>query len=453
MRTRKSQTADRRRTSSDLAKNGSPNNFKKAILVGLQIPGMTEDAVTRSLDELELLVKDLGFSIVERLVQRREVRSAATFIGIGKIKELAKLTGGTGQLPRGPEEHQQRPEHEREFAVIIDDELTPGQHRNLELALDADVMDRFHIILKIFESRAHTREAKLQIEIARLEHQIPHIRDNHSRGDKEGGGGRASRGHSNVELAKQRTRERIASLKKELAQLGGRMENSARSREDLKRVALVGYTNVGKSSLMRMLTGSQVLVKDKLFATLGTTTRQLQPPIVPSVLVTDTVGFIERLPHSLIASFRSTLVEARDAQLILHVIDAAHPHWMVQHQLAEVVLGELGLENTAKWLVFNKVDKLDLQQRQSLLTQYPDALQTSALDASSGQMLRVRIAEFFQKDLSEIVLVLSYAQQGVLTEFSDRVQILNVEYSHSIKVVVRGTDIALAQLQARLSAT
>src|SRR5690606_36997482 len=238
--------------------------------------------------------------------------------------------------------------------------------RTLEVAFAAEVLDRPAVILRVFEARARTREAKLEIELARLVYELPRIRDDHSLGDREGGGGRASRGHTNVELAKQRARERIAALREELARAESIAERRRRVRADRFRVALVGYTNAGKSSLMRQLTGSEVLVEDKLFATLGTTVRPIVPPLAPPVLVIDTVGFIDRLPHSLVASFRSTLAEAHDAQLLLHVVDASDPAFRAQAKVTEQVLAEIGAGDTPTWLVLNKADRLTADQRAAL---------------------------------------------------------------------------------------
>ncbi|WP_141735341.1 GTPase HflX [Oligoflexus tunisiensis] len=431
------------------AANGAvSSSLRPSILIAIQLPEDTDAAVAHSLAELELMTRDLGYSCIARVIQKRSHRGAPTFIGEGKLEEIAAITGGPGTIARGPETQQAVVSG---ITVFVDDELTPGQMRNLELALGAEVWDRVAVILKIFEARAQTRESKLEVELARLEYELPRIRDDHSLGDREGGGGRASRGHSNVELAKQRKRERIATIRRELEQLRHEADKRLQVRGDVFRVALVGYTNAGKSSLMRRLTGSDVLVEDKLFATLGTTTRQLAPPATPPVLVTDTVGFINRLPHALIASFHATLAEAREAWLVLHVIDAADPHAATQYAVTNAVLKELGLEETAMWTVLNKVDQISPAEQERLKEQFPEAMLVSALNPDDGRMLRERLIDFFGQTLVRERLKIPYGKQSVLGEFRSQIQMEQEEYGEVLEVTVRATPAVMAQLKARLA--
>lgn len=421
----------------------------RAILVAVQLPE-TEDAdVERSLSELAQLLKSLGIGVVGKLVQRRSRPSPSTYVGEGKLRELASLTGGTGELPRGP--NSAPPETRDDLVVVADDELGPGQRRNLQAALGVEVIDRTEVILRVFEARPQSHAAKLELELARLEYELPRIRDEHVSDDREGGGGRASRGHSNVELAKQRIRDRMAYLRKEIARVQAVQDRSRRARADRNRVALVGYTNAGKSSLMRRLTGREVFVEDKLFATLGTTVGQLAPPTIPPILLTDTVGFIHRLPHQLVASFRSTLEEAKEASLLLHVVDVSDPAFRSHIRVTEEVLAEIGAGNIPTWRVLNKADRLSVAEREAIARDLPDALLVSALDPRDGEILHRRLREHFAREFVEQTVRLPYSRRGLLAEFSDRLEIVHEEYGDFIAVTVRGTEEVLSMLRARLA--
>ncbi|WP_437993287.1 GTPase HflX [Sorangium sp. So ce145] len=426
----------------------------KAIVIAVQLPEAAEADVHRSLAELKQLLLGLDITAVAEVVQKRSVRSSPAYLGEGKLRELAALTGGTGEVPRGPEARRAdraASEPAERLVVVADDELSPGQLRNLQAALGVDVLDRTAVILRVFESRARTREARLEIELARIEYELPRIRDDHTLGDREGGGGRASRGHTNVELAKQRARDRLAAVRRELEQLKESAEQRRLARADSFRVALVGYTNAGKSSIMRQLTGSDVLVEDRPFATLGTTVRQLSPPATPAVLVADTVGFIHRLPHALVASFHSTLSEAREAWLLLHVVDAADPAFRSQIRVTEQVLADIGAAETPALLLLNKADRLGREERDALAREHPGAFLMSALDHRDGDALRARIEAFFAQHLVEQTVSIPYDRHGVLAELRDRLQVVREEYGDEVSVTVRGTPETLGKLAARLS--
>lgn len=422
----------------------SPAPATRAILLAVQTPDSEEEDVQRSLLELEQLLLGLGYEVTDTFIQRRGGRNSPTYLGEGKLQEVAALTGGA------PEEALTDTEPETDLVVVADDELSPGQLRNLRAALGVDVLDRTAVILRVFEQRARTKEAKLEIEIARLEYELPRIREDHSLGDREGGGGRGGRGHSNVELSKQRARERMAAARRELERLTATAELHRRARADTFSVSLVGYTNAGKSSLMRLLTGSDVLVEDKLFATLGTTVRQLVPPTVPPVVIADTVGFIGRLPHALVASFRSTLSEARDALLLLHVADASDPAFRAHIRVTEGLLREIGVTDTPSLLVLNKADRLAAEERELLAREFPDALLMSALEPADGNALRARIKTFFSERLEERTFTLPYAAQGLIAEHRERLQVVHEAYGEEWVVTVRGTKGMLDKLAASL---
>ena len=232
--------------------------------------------------------------------------------------------------------------------MLVDHDLSPSQARNLERATSAEVLDRSAVILAIFQRHARSREARLQVEIARLSYWAPRVREQSGGKDREGGGiGGRGAGESQLELDRRKLRDRIAELRAEIKAIEHEAGVRRQRREEQNKVALVGYTNAGKSSLMRALTGSGVAVADRLFATLDTTVRALQPETKPRVLVSDTVGFIKKLPHELVASFRSTLDEARDAELLLHVVDAADAAFPAQIEVTRAVLDEIGAQGSA----------------------------------------------------------------------------------------------------------
>jgi GTPase len=416
---------------------------QEAVLIAVQRPDGSDCETQRSLDELSHLVSRFGVRVIASVVQKRD-RVAPSYLGEGKLREVAALTGGSGEISRGPEAHKSNQPARTDLVVVADDELGAGQVRQLETALDVTVLDRTNVILHVFELGARTREAKLEIELARLHYELPRIRDDRSLGDREGGGGRAARGHTNVELAKQRARERMAAIRRELEHARRKMDRQREARSDVQRVALVGYTNAGKSSVMRLLTGSDVLVEDRLFATLGTTVRPLAPPTGSPVLVADTVGFIERLPHALLASFQATLAEASDCDLLLHVVDASDSAFRSQLRLTEQVLREVGVDRAPTWLVLNKIDRLPAADRETLAREFPNALQTCALRSDSGEDLRRRITSFFDQALDEATFHIPYTKQGLLAMLRSRAQILHEDYGESIIVTLRGSPGALA---------
>ena len=289
-----------------------------AVLVGIQTPEVDEVAHEASLKELGRLAKTLGYEVAGTVSQKREGTGTGSLLGSGKLAKLAALTGGSGVVgsmappPKskarlrfgGTAETVDPAAARRPEFVIVDHELSPSQIRNLERATGAQVLDRTGVIVEIFHRHANTREAKLQVEMARLKYVAPRLRESSAGGGRQQGPGA---GESTLDLDRRKIRDRLAELRNQLEAVQRDSDQRRSARRDQLRVALVGYTNAGKSSLMRALTGSQVLVEDKLFATLDTTVRVLQPETRPRVLVSDTVGFIKQLPHDLVASFRSTL--------------------------------------------------------------------------------------------------------------------------------------------------
>src|SRR4051795_234262 len=318
----------------------------RAIVAAVQRPSVSDLEFEASLEELRQLAKTLGFEVVGKFTQKRTGFDSAAYFGTGKREELRALC-----------------EQDGVDLILIDHEISPSQAFNLEQEAGAQVMDRTMVILEIFHRHAASRFARAQVEIARLGYMAPRMREAAKlAGPKDrarsGTGGRSG-GESHGELDRRKIRDRIAELQKELdaMKLERKTQRARRQeREGLGRVALVGYTNAGKSTLMRALTGSETLVADKLFATLDTTVRALQPESVPRVLVSDTVGFIKNLPHALVVSFKTTLDEALEASLLAHIVDASDPGFERQLAVTEGVLDEIGATDVPRLLVFNKID-------------------------------------------------------------------------------------------------
>jgi GTP-binding protein HflX len=405
-------------------------------------------------------------------------------VGEGKLKELAGWTGGTGVVPVGPPGARRRAAAGAEEAaaeeadaasaeqaeigveaapapemgglasvVLVDHDLTPSQARNLERATGAEVLDRTAVILAIFQRHARSREARLQVEIARLSYLAPRLRESGGGKDRQGGGiGGRGAGESAIELDRRKVRDRIAELRAELASIERDAGTRRKRRHEHATVALVGYTNAGKSSWMRVLTGSGVLVEDKLFATLDTTVRALHPETVPRILVSDTVGFIKKLPHDLVASFRSTLDEARDCDLLLHVVDASDPAFPAQMQVTREVLAEIGADESPRLVVLNKADRLEPETRERLAREWPDAILVSAKDPADVTRLRERILAAFERDMVEEELFVPYTRQRVVGEAHGAARVLSERHDEAgTHLRVRARPEVLARLRAGLA--
>jgi GTPase len=446
----------------------------RAVLLGVQLPRVEDGEFASSLDELARLATTLGLEVVARVTQRRSRLDAGAVVGAGKLKELADWTGGKGVVPVGPRPSKRRsrndePEDERDQApdaeaagearpaakatlVLVDHELTPSQARNLERATDAEVLDRTAVILAIFQRHARSREARLQVEIARLSYIAPRLRETGGGRDREGGGiGGRGAGESASEIERRKVRDRIAELRAELASIDQEAGTRRLRRAEQNTVALVGYTNAGKSSWMRALTGSAVLVEDKLFATLGTTVRALQPEGATRVLVSDTVGFIKHLPHDLVASFRSTLDEARESDLLLHVVDAADPAHEAQIAVTCEVLASIGAAEIPRRILLNKADRLDAEARARVAAAHPDALLLSAKRPADVAVLREALLAYFERDLEQDELVVPYALQRVVAEAHARGHVLAERHDAlGTRLVVRASPEVLARLRAAL---
>ena len=414
---------------------------KRALVAAVQLPSASDVEFEASLTELRQLAKTLGFEVVGTFTQKRASFDSAGYLGVGKRKEL----------------HEQVL-LERADLVLVDHDISPSQAHNLEKEVGCEVMDRTMVILEIFHRHARSSAARAQVEIARLGYMAPRMREAAKlAGPKDrarsGTGGRSG-GESHGELDRRKIRDRIAELQKELDAMGlGRKTQRARrqERQGLARVALVGYTNAGKSTLMRALTGSEVLVADKLFATLDTTVRALHPESVPRVLVSDTVGFIKNLPHGLVASFKSTLDEALEATLLAHVVDASDPGFERQLAVTEEVLDEIGAQAVPRLLVFNKIDRGG--DAAALRAKYPGCIVMSARREGDIAKLREAIVAFFQRHLVEAEIFLPWSAQKLRGEIFANCEVLEERAEgEGAFLRVRGEPAAVARLREKLSA-
>ena len=310
-----------------------------AVLVGIITQEQNEEKVSEYLDELAFLADTAGAVVISRFTQKMDKPNGATFLGSGKIKEVADYV-----------------EANNVSLVIFDDELTPTQLRNLENMFKARVLDRTNLILDIFAQRAQTAHAKVQVELAQYQYLLPRLTRMWTHLERQRGGiGMRGPGETQIETDRRIILDKIAHLKEQLGKIDKQMATQRKNRGQMVRVALVGYTNVGKSTIMNMLSKSEVFAENKLFATLDTTVRKVVIGNLP-FLLSDTVGFIRKLPHHLVESFKSTLDEVREADILLHVVDVSHPGFEDQINVVNKTLQEIGAQNIPTYVVFNKID-------------------------------------------------------------------------------------------------
>jgi GTP-binding protein HflX len=437
-----------------------------AVVAAVQLPSVTDMEFEASLSELRELAKTLGFEIVRTFIQKRSSFDTTAYLGVGKRQEIQHFVNHEAEyaeLAELPHSPQGANANVCEIeAILVDHEISPSQARNLEKEVGCEVMDRTMVILEIFHNNARSRAARAQVEIARLGYMAPRLREAAKlagpQGRQRSGAGGRGGGESHTELDRRKIRDRIAELQQEIVAMDvERQTQRARrqERQGLAGVALVGYTNAGKSTLMRALTGSDVLVANKLFATLDTTVRALHPESVPRVLVSDTVGFIKNLPHGLVASFKSTLDEALDASLLLHVIDASDPGFERQLEVTDKVLAEIGADVLPRLRIFNKIDHVGDAAAQAeceaaLRAQYPDCVVMSARRPDEVASLRQKIVAFFQQDLVETELFLRWSAQQLRGDIYANCEVLEERADgEGAFFRVRGEADMLARLRER----
>ena len=431
-----------------------------ALLISIQTPQFKGDEAAASLAELARLVTTLGFKVVGTQSQRLNSNQKVSVLGSGKMAEIAHLTGNQGLIEESDDGDDvdemlftELPSENLPFGsadvVVFDCDLSPSQLRNVENQLGVEVFDRTGIIIEIFSRHARTRTARLQVEIARLNYLAPRLRES-TIGNKERQMGKGA-GETTLELDRRKVRDQLAELRRELVSVQDELKGRRTQRSELFCVALVGYTNAGKSSMMRALTGSEVLVENKLFATLDTTVRALQPITQPRILVSDTVGFIKKLPHDLVASFHSTLAEAHDASLLLYVVDASDASFRSQLDVVHEVLKEVGVDGITKQLILNKSDQLSVEQQQALMIEFPDAMMTSTRNPQDIAKLHKFIVGIAEDEMIEDEIIVPYTANGIIGEIRSNMSVTKEEYEYDhITFTVRSNPINLARLKKQM---
>lgn len=457
----------------------------RAVVAAVQLPGVTDVELDVSVNELRELAKTLGYEVVGTFTQKRGSFDTTGYLGVGKRQEMRNFVehgpdasdlpdgpdaaGGLSRTPRSgaaraKEAARSAADADTRYAdvVLVDHEISPSQARNLEIEVGCEVMDRTMVILEIFQRHASSRAARAQVEIARLGYMGPRLREAAKlagpKGRQRSGTGGRGAGESHGELDRQKIRNRIIELQAEIAKMDGERKTQRARRQEgqgLARVVLVGYTNAGKSTLMRALTESDPLVADKLFATLDTTVRALHPPTVPRVLVSDTVGFIKNLPHDLVASFKSTLEEAAEASLLLHVVDSSDPGYVRQIAVTDEVLAEIGAQDLPRFRIFNKIDGVgdaaaQAEREAALRAQYPDCIVMSARNEADVARLHAAIRDFFQRDLVEAELLLPWSAQRMRGEIFSSCEVLEERADEAGALLrVRGERATVEALSAQ----
>ncbi len=403
--------------------------LERVVLVGVWAEGTVADA-ENSMTELAALAETAGSQVLEALIQRRDRPDPATYIGRGKVAELRTVVAATGA-----------------DTVICDGELSPGQLRNLEQETKVKVVDRTALILDIFAQHAKSREGKAQVELAQLQYLVPRLRgwgESLSRqaggraGGAGGGVGLRGPGETKLETDRRRIRTRISRLKREIRGMRTIRDTkrSGRRRNDVPAVAIAGYTNAGKSSLLNRLTGAGVLVEDALFATLDPTTRRARAADGRIYTLSDTVGFVRHLPHQLVEAFRSTLEEVADGDLVLHVVDGAHPDPEAQVRAVREVLAEVGADKVPELLAINKTDAADEETLLRLKRLWPEAVFVSARTGNGIADLRTAIEARLPRPAVQVHACVPYERGDLVARVHERGEVLSTEHADNGTVLV-----------------
>lgn len=442
--------AEQRRRDRDVIADDAPRegvdiirSVERAVLVGVRLPGQTGADQASSLDELEALVETAGGVTMARIVQRREAPDPATFVGAGKVDQIRRLADRVGA-----------------DAVVFDDELSPAQQRNLEERIKRKVLDRTIVILDIFAQHATSREGKAQVELAQMTYLLPRLRgwgDALSRqagGRVAGGGGMGGRGpgETQLEVDRRRIMRRVSKLKGDLKDYERIRRTKTSRREDAQvpTIAIVGYTNAGKSSLLNRLTGADVLVRNALFATLGTTARQLELPDGRDVVMTDTVGFVRKLPTGLVEAFLSTLEESARADMLVHVVDASHPDAEAHLVAVREVLEEIGADTLPEQVVLNKADLLDRAGLEAFARRIHtetgnEPVIVSAVDGSGTTELLERLALRLPSSRVPITAMIPFDRHELVAAVHDGGEVSKVSHDESGTTIVATVDEKLAR--------
>jgi GTPase len=459
--------AERRRAERQVIGDEAPREgvdiirpVERAVIVGVGLPERTDAEVAASLDELERLLDTAGGEVVHRVTQRRQHPEPATYVGDGKVTELRELAQ----------------QHDAD-SVVFDDDLSPAQQRTLEERIGRKVLDRTIVILDIFAQHAASREGKLQVELAQLTYLLPRLRgwgqalSRQAGGRAAGGVGIGGRGpgETQLEVDRRRLMRRITAIRRELAAAGRvrAVKAARRNRHDVPVVALVGYTNAGKSSLLNRLTGADVLVEDRLFATLDATLRRLPLRDGRTVALSDTVGFVRKLPHGLVEAFRSTLEETADADLLLHVVDAGHPEALAHVDAVREVLAEIGADRVREVVVLNQVDRADPDavadlERVLVELRHATPVRVSAVTGEGTDTLLARIAADLPDPREHLRVHLPYSREDLVARVHREGRVislahdelgtdLEVEVAAALAAELRAADDAGERRDAELS--
>jgi GTP-binding protein HflX len=408
---------------------------RKAVIVAVELSGEEDQHPKEDLDELQALLMTLGYEVSARVIQKRQRLTASLLLGAGKVEEIrdaAKETGAT--------------------MVVFDRTLSPPQVRNLEKITGCEVLDRTGVILEIFARHARSNEAKIQVDIARLEYELPRMGHMWTHLERQSGGGNLQRGmgEKQIEVDRRRARDRIAKLKKELETVRQGRQTRRKARGAELKVSIVGYTNSGKTTVMRGLTKAKIQGENKLFATLDTTVRTIDPTTRPKILLSDTVGFIRNLPHGLVESFKSTLEEVAESDLLLHVVDASHDAYREQMAITDEVLISIGAGDIPTLMVFNKIDACDDPFLPKVLRgAYDMAVAISAQREEDIEQLRRKIYDYFEMNLMRATLLVAHEDAQGLSLVHRYAMILKADYERPGAVVfdVQATKAAMAKLQ------
>ena len=393
---------------------------KAAFLVGTFPSGGDKNLGEEYLEELERLCETFGLDVAGRILCPIKKLTAATYIGAGKLEEIEKIVT---DLDIG--------------VVIFDDEISPNQQRNLEAFFKRPVIDRTELIIEVFAQRAQTREAQLQIELAKIKYQFPRLKRmwTHLSRQSSGGGGHVKgEGEKQIEIDRRLLRKRLDQMKKEIEEVGSHRETqrTARKRSGIPTFAIVGYTNAGKSTVMKALTGADVLVEDKLFATLDTTTRKFILPNHQEILLVDTVGFIRKIPHTLVVAFKSTLEEAVHTDVLIHLIDVSHPLAEEHAEATLAVLKELGATDHPMITVFNKIDaSQDQEVLARLKVMYPKAVSISALKREGLEDLLAQMIEDLAALRKVLKLRIPQSEYALVSELMREGKVLESDYEEN----------------------
>jgi len=403
----------------------SENKIEKAILVALKTKDESHFIVDEHLTELEMLAETAGAETILKVVQDRPRPDKAFYLGKGKAEEVAELV-----------------ELNDIDLVIFDADLAPTQVRNLEKLIDRKILDRSGLILDIFAAHAKTKQAKTQVELAQLQYILPRLTRAWTHLSKQHGGiGTKGPGETQIETDRRLIRTRISKLKENLKKIEGQNRTKSLRRKEFLTASLVGYTNAGKSTIINLLTDADVLAENKLFATLDSTTRSLEIEKNKQIMISDTVGFIRKLPHNLIESFKSTLNVVRDSDIILHVVDISHPFFEDHIKVVTETLKELGCEEKSQLYLFNKVDNLEDKSRIDYINNnYDESIVISAVRGFNINRVKEKLIEIYESNYNEKAITLNIIQSKLVSQIHSLAEVIKTEYIDDKVKIIYKTD-------------